>query len=61
MPMELHTDKQWDMYPHVILTGPEWDPTVGQNYHTNGQMDRPVPLRTQVMNKAHLRSFHSFV
>jgi hypothetical protein len=34
---------------------------VGQKYHINGQMDRQVPLRTQVMNEAHLCSSHSFM
>ena len=29
--MEPHADKEWDMYPHVILTGPKWDPTVLNN------------------------------
>ena len=31
MPMEPHTDREWVMYPHVILTGPKWDPTVLDN------------------------------
>ena len=28
MPMEPHMVKEWDMYPHAILTGPKCDPMI---------------------------------
>jgi hypothetical protein len=48
------------MYQRCPISMPKWGASswtnsVGQNYHTyNGQMDRPVPLVTQVTNGAPL-------